>query len=157
MLIRRENAVYGNRIDYVVPGGPAHLSRQLMPDDEIIEVDGRLVAPSEVPAAIVGSDQVNTSVRLLIRKSDTGLVQQVELVRVARQSMENMVRLFELLTQLKQNGHNNCEFEQQWIPDAHNKTTVLVDQVVAVISCCTYDLSADSARGPGSCTHLLLH
>ena len=31
-------SVYGNRVDYVVPGGPAHLSRQLANDDEIVQV-----------------------------------------------------------------------------------------------------------------------
>lgn len=166
-------SVYGNKVDYVVPGGPAHLSRQLASDDEILEVDGQNVEAQDVPAAILGSDMVNSSVRLLVRKADTGRtvevrssapgastdckrapcaaflrtsavhmhmmrysvqvmvrVGQVELVRVPKQTMENMVRLFELLTQLKQNGHNNSEFEASYLgPQSQMSTKIIVDKV----------------------------
>lgn len=65
-------SVYGNKVDYVVPGGPAHLSRKLASDDEILEVDGKSVEAQDVPLAIVGADAVNSAVKLLVRKADTG-------------------------------------------------------------------------------------
>lgn len=65
-------SVYGNRVDYVVPGGPAHLSRQLAADDEIVQVDGKAVSDADVPAAIVGSDRPNTAVELMVRTSLLG-------------------------------------------------------------------------------------
>jgi len=131
-------SVYGNRVDYVVPGGPAHLSRQLAAEDEIVQVDGKAVSDAEVPAAIVGSDLANSTVQLLVRKADTGRVITVELVRVPKESMANMVRLFEMLTQIKQNGHNNAEFEKQYASPAET-TSVLLDKVVTLISLVQYE------------------
>ncbi len=32
--------LFGSKVDYVVPGGPAHLSQLLEKNDEIIAVDG---------------------------------------------------------------------------------------------------------------------
>ena len=42
------------------------------------------------------------SLSLQVRKADTGRMVQVQLVRVPKDSMANMVRLFEMLTQIKQ-------------------------------------------------------
>jgi len=169
-------SVYGNKVDYVVPGGPAHLSRQLASEDEILEVDGKGVEAQDVPSAIVGGDVVNSSVKLLVRKADTGrevqvrvhpppqrdpaqtssmylavhfcvharaivynmrygaqvivCILQVEIARVPKHTMENMVRLFELLTQLKQNGHNNAEYEVSYLgPQSQMSTMIIVDKV----------------------------
>eukprot|EP00282_Hemiselmis_andersenii_P011364 CAMPEP_0114118918 /NCGR_PEP_ID=MMETSP0043_2-20121206/5837_1 /TAXON_ID=464988 /ORGANISM="Hemiselmis andersenii, Strain CCMP644" /LENGTH=385 /DNA_ID=CAMNT_0001211437 /DNA_START=12 /DNA_END=1166 /DNA_ORIENTATION=- len=127
-------SLYGTRVDYVVPGGPAQLSRQLGKHDEILMVDGRDVSQETLTEAIVGTDQVHTTVKLLVRKADSGRVVEVELMRVSKQSMENMVRLFELLTVLKQNGHNNEEFELDVLRGGQDTTLVLVDKVVSLIS-----------------------
>lgn len=55
---------------------------------------------------------------------------QVEIVRVQKQTIENMVRLFELLTQLKQNGHNNAEYEVSYLgPQSQMSTMIIVDKV----------------------------
>lgn len=44
--------------------------------------------------------------------------------------MENMVRLFELLTNLKQNGHNNAEYEVSYLgPQSQMSTMIIVDKV----------------------------
>jgi hypothetical protein len=55
---------------------------------------------------------------------------QVELVRVPKQTMENMVQLFELLAHLKQNGHNNAECEVSYLgPQSQMSTMIMVDKV----------------------------
>ena len=47
-----------------------------------------------------------------------------------KQTMENMVRLFELLTHLKQNGHNNAEYEVSYLgPQSQMSTMIMVDKV----------------------------
>ena len=89
-------SVYGNKVDYVVPGGPAHLSRQLASEDEILEVDGKSVEAQDVPSAIVGADVVNSSVKLLVRKADTG--RQVE-VRAPAPPQRDRHRLLACISQ----------------------------------------------------------
>lgn len=127
-------SVYGTFVDYVVPGGPAQLCQQLQKKDEIIMVDGRSIDQDNLTEAILGNDQVNTTVKLTVRKADSGRVIDVDLVRVSKQSMENMVRLFELLTVLKQNGHNNEDFEMSSFRGGQDTTLILVDKVVSLIS-----------------------
>lgn len=77
-------------------------------------------------------------VHVQVRKADTGRVMQVELVRVPKESMANMVRLFEMLTQIKQNGHNNAEFEKQYAAPTET-TSALLDKVVTLISLIQYE------------------
>ncbi len=140
-------SVYGTAVDLVVPGGPAALSGQLEKHDEIMEVDGRPVTQETLTAAIVGTDIVHTTVTLTVRKARTGQIAQVELMRVGKKGIESMVELFGLLTKLKQNGHNNAEFERSNYPPEEEMTVELVDKVggaaVACFcgSCGSYDLT----------------
>jgi hypothetical protein len=105
-------SVYGTQIDYVVPGGPAHLSQQLEKDDQILSVDGVTVDFGNVVQCLQGNDTIGSSVRLRVRKT-TGQEVRVDLLRVAKASMETLVQIFQKLTLLKQNGHNNEGFERR--------------------------------------------
>ena len=108
-------SVYGTQIDYVVPGGPAHLSQKLGKGDEILSVDSVNVDFSNVVQCLQGNDTIGSRVKLRVRKSATGQEVQVDLVRVDKGSMENLVKIFQKLTLLKQNGHNNEGFESRCV------------------------------------------
>ena len=127
-------SLFGNKVDYMLPGGPAQLSQQLDKHDEIIEVDGKRVQDQDITQMLVGVEGGSPSLRLKVRKAHTGQMVDVELERVPKTSMEEMVRLFELLTQLKQNGHNNDGYERETFPPNQQLTSPLVDAVVAQIS-----------------------
>ena len=73
-------SVYGTQIDYLVPGGPAHLTQQLDKDDEIISVDGVNVDLGNVVGCLQGTDVPGSRVRLSVRKQSTGQLVKVELV-----------------------------------------------------------------------------
>jgi len=126
-------SLFGNKVDYMLPGGPAQLSQKLDKHDEIVEVDGVRVQEQEITQMLVGED-ANSTLRLKVRKAHTGQMISVELPRVPKRSMEGMVRLFELLTQLKQNGHNNEGVERETFPANQQLTSPLVDAVVALVS-----------------------
>ena len=70
--------------------------RQLASEDEILEVDGKIVEAQDVPSAIVGADVVNSSVKLLVRKADTG--RQVE-VRAPARPQRDRHRLLACISQ----------------------------------------------------------
>jgi S1-C subfamily serine protease len=108
-------SVYGTQIDYVVPGGPAHLSQKLEKGDEILSVDSVNVDFGNVVQCLQGNDTIGSRVKLRVRKSATGQEVQVDLVRVDKGSMENLVKIFQKLTLLKQNGHNNEGFESRCV------------------------------------------
>lgn len=65
-------SLYGTQIESLLPRGPAHLSQQLDQNDEILEVDGQPVNQYDIAQAIIGSDLVNTTVKLTVRKSLPG-------------------------------------------------------------------------------------
>ena len=48
--------------------------------------------------------------------------------------MENLVKIFQTLTQLKQNGHNVEGFEQNTYLPEQQLTMALVDKLVSLIS-----------------------
>lgn len=76
--------VYGTKVDYLVPGGPAHLCQQLDKGDEITAVNGIQVGQEDVSDAIIGSDQPGTIVELSIIKANNGALIKVTLPRVLR-------------------------------------------------------------------------
>eukprot|EP00290_Baffinella_frigidus_P059578 CAMPEP_0180362580 /NCGR_PEP_ID=MMETSP0989-20121125/13474_1 /TAXON_ID=697907 /ORGANISM="non described non described, Strain CCMP2293" /LENGTH=2127 /DNA_ID=CAMNT_0022354771 /DNA_START=87 /DNA_END=6471 /DNA_ORIENTATION=+ len=127
-------SVYGTVIDYLVPGGPAHLTQRLAKDDEIVEVEGNRVTAENVTGLIRGSDQVNTTLRLKVLKAASGQVHEVEIVRVSKASIASMVHLFELLTALKQNGANIEPLERQSFPPHKDLSVELVDKVVNLVT-----------------------
>lgn len=127
-------SVYGTQIDYLVPGGPAHLCQKLGKDDEILSVDGTDVDFGNVVGCLQGTDAVGSNVWLRVRKQHTGEIVDVQLTRVPKASMENLVRIFQTLTQLKQNGHNNEGYERSSYPPEQDLTMQLVDKLVALIS-----------------------
>ena len=126
--------VFGTRVDYLVPGGPAHLCQMLDKGDEITAVNGRPVSQDDVSEAIVGSDQPGTIVELGVVKSGIGALVSVTIPRVLRSTMQNMVNLFQLLTQRKQTGHNNAAHEAENLPPGSISTVALVDRVVSMIA-----------------------
>ena len=127
-------SVYGTVIDYLVPGAPAHLTQRLAKDDEIVEVDGQRVTAENVTGLIRGSDQVGSLLRMKVLKGSNGQVVEVELQRVAKANIATMVKLFELLTQLKQNGANIEALERQAFPPEQDLSVDLVDKVVALVT-----------------------
>jgi len=127
-------SVYGTHVDYVVPGGPAHLSQMLEKGDEICSVDGMAVDMSNVVGCLQGADFVGSTVRLKVLKHVTEQEVDVTLVRVPKSSMENLVRTFQIITLLKQNGHTNEAYEQRTYTQDHQLTIDLVDKLVLLIS-----------------------
>jgi hypothetical protein len=125
--------VAGTKIDFLVPGGPAHFSQKLEKEDEILEVDGVKVNFENVVGCLQGSDMIGSKVRLQVCKQQTGQLVDVELTRVSKTSLENLVRIFQTLTLLKQNGHNNEEYEQMYSQD-QELTKNLVDKLEFLIS-----------------------
>jgi len=132
-------SVYGTQIDYVVPGGPAHLSQKLDKDDEILVVDGVAVDFGNVVGCLQGTDVAGSKVSLRVRKHKTGEVADVQLTRVPKASMENLVFIFQTITQLKQNGHNNEGYERSSYPPEAALSMDLVDRLVTLISAVEID------------------
>jgi len=132
-------SVYGTQIDYVVPGGPAHLSQKLDKDDEILVVDGVAVDFGNVVGCLQGTDVVGSKVSLRVRKHKTGEVVDVQITRVPKASMENLVFMFQTITQLKQNGHNNEGYERSSYPPEAALSMDLVDRLVMVINAVEID------------------
>jgi len=118
----------------LVPGGPAHLSQRLAKDDVILAVDGFQVDSSNVLDHLQGSDAIGSKVLLTVRKNVSGENVNVELVRVPMLTIENLVRVFQTLTLLRQNGHNNEEYEQRSYPEGRALTCELLDKLVSLIS-----------------------
>jgi len=53
-----------------VIGGPAHKSKGIALGDAIVAVDGQLVQADNVLTALIGCDQVGSSVELAIRNAE---------------------------------------------------------------------------------------
>jgi C-terminal processing protease CtpA/Prc len=58
----------GTSIIDTIPGGPGFNSRQLVPGDVIMKIDGVSVTPSNINTAIVGNDVTGTPVVLTVAK-----------------------------------------------------------------------------------------
>lgn len=102
--------------------------------DEITAVNGEAVSQDDVSEAIIGSDQPGTIVELSVVKAGNGALVKVTIPRVLRSTIQNMVNLFQLLTQLKQNGHNNAGYESENLQPESSSTVSLVDRVVSLIA-----------------------
>jgi len=127
-------SLFGVFVDYMVPGGPAHLSRCLDKDDKVEAVDGCPVNEGNVVGMLFGSDLPGSKVKLRVKKADSGKILEVELVRVPKTSLETIVKLFKKITLLKQNGHNNEAYENNTYPAFQERSLQLIDQVVSLIS-----------------------
>jgi hypothetical protein len=103
-------------------------------DDVILAVDGFQVDSSNVADHLHGSDAIGSKVLLTVRKNVSGAYVNVELVRVPMLTIENLVRVFQTLTLLKQNGHNNEEYERKSYPEGRALTCELLDKLVSSIS-----------------------
>ena len=107
---------------------------RLEKDDVILAVDGFQVDSSNVADHLHGSDAIGSKVLLTVRKNVSGAYVNVELVRVPMLTIENLVRVFQTLTLLKQNGHNNEEYERKSYPEGRALTCELLDELVSLIS-----------------------
>ena len=58
----------GTTIIDTIPGGPGFNSRQLVPGDIILKIDGVSVTSSNINTALVGNDVTGTPVVLTIAK-----------------------------------------------------------------------------------------
>ena len=120
----------GQRVDYVVPGGPAHLSQMLERNDEIIAVDGMEVYPETMQDAIIGDDVEGSVVTLTVRKQHTGNIFDVQLIRVSKKSLQSMVELLDILEHMKKPLG-----EELSMMDMHRTSkAAIVDRATSLIS-----------------------
>ena len=100
----------------------------------ILAVDGFQVDSSNVADHLHGSDAIGSKVLLTVRKNVSGEYVNVELVRVPKLTIENLVRVFQTLTLLEQNGRINEEYERKSYPEGRALICELLDKLVSLIS-----------------------
>jgi hypothetical protein len=128
---------HGQKVDYVVPGGPAHLSNMLQRNDEVIAVDGMEVFPDTIQDSIVGNDVDGSMVTLTVRKEHTGNIFDVRLERVPKKNLQPMVDLIEQCEILKKRHGEARKQQNTYISEesaSSPSTSAIIDDILSLLS-----------------------
>lgn len=115
----------GVSIDYIIPGGPAHLSEQLEKGDQILTIDRLPVGPDSITRQIVGSDMPGTPVRLEVMKQSSRQTVEVNLIRASIPNMQSAIKVFERILELRLNAESIKGQEEALFPKRRTTAKIL--------------------------------
>ena len=115
----------GLLVDYIIPGGPAHLSEQLEKGDQIVTIDRTPVGPDTITKQIMGNDMPGTPIRLEVIKQSSGKTVEITLVRANLQAMQSAIKVFERVLELRLNAASTRAQEEAYFPNRRTTQRIL--------------------------------
>jgi hypothetical protein len=114
--LKFEPGLEGTTVESMLVGGPAHLSKNIMLGDKILECDGKTATPSNISTLLVGSDIPGSTVKLKIQRGGIGFeIANIELERACTYELADrrkMVEFFDAITaRCKQRRDNDSSNE----------------------------------------------